>query len=716
MPTPYDQNYYNFEQFNYQVHAIKQKIKKLRLSFIVLLFCFILTGMLGTVLLLLTSSVVTQNQAAVNNDINLFSIGKINTQDKDTVVKSFYSPLNKIAFAYNSIIWNSPLDAEGSVSLSIASVASNDTNTLNLTNIRNVSISPLAGSIDDNFVSKKITEIKSEMKLNNETLLKEGTVSINSTQVHFLLLSSDRLNLKKANSKMNVIYYIISLTSGGFLVKHTSTSSISEDENSLTQILSSLRFVVLDDSKNVKGASDSQNTDFIQRAVLENRSGVHRVFAKRCGTYSFSLSASLPNYTATFGGKKLSTCVGGSGSGFVIDDKGDLATNGHVVESPDPKTIFLYTIAQNKQYLKVFLQDIVGANVKTGALSETQASSILQNTPSDELLGSVLSYVSDLFDNGVIKTDFGDTTYLIQKHDSPIDPVKLYSYDSNESEGKKAMTATVLDKDYNPDDLINKKFTASDVAILHVGNVDLLTVPLGSLSTVTPGGTTVVIGFPGSGTDNTVSEGLADKSSTTEQTVTRGVISAIKKDSSGTRNLIQIDAYINHGNSGGPCFDNNGLVIGIATYGVSNTEDQTNTINFCRDVADLQALMHKNKIVNNLSTSSMLWRSAVDQFNQKKYFAATTKFTELKSQNVAIQDLQKLNDEAQVNKANAIDDPSLVSPQKIGFVSGISILVLAIILLIILVIILIMMIINQRKYKQMMKVIMAYPQQMRMAS
>ncbi len=51
-----------------------------------------------------------------------------------------------------------------------------------------------------------------------------------------------------------------------------------------------------------------------------------------------------------------------------------------------------------------------------------------------------------------------------------------------------------------------------------------------------------------------------------QNTVTRGIVSAVRQV--GPVTLVQTDAAVNPGNSGGPVLDREGMVIGIATMAV----------------------------------------------------------------------------------------------------------------------------------------------------
>ena len=55
-------------------------------------------------------------------------------------------------------------------------------------------------------------------------------------------------------------------------------------------------------------------------------------------------------------------------------------------------------------------------------------------------------------------------------------------------------------------------------------------------------------------------------------TVTRGIVSAVRYDSENDVELVQTDAPLNPGNSGGPLFAMDGTIIGIVTFAVPDTE------------------------------------------------------------------------------------------------------------------------------------------------
>ncbi len=96
-----------------------------------------------------------------------------------------------------------------------------------------------------------------------------------------------------------------------------------------------------------------------------------------------------------------------------------------------------------------------------------------------------------------------------------------------------------------------------DLALLRVNQSDLIPLPLANMSSVRAGQEVVVLGYPLS-----LSSPLLDPSTVT---VTRGIVSALRPP------LVQVDAAMNPGNSGGPVLDTTGKVVGMADQGYRGT-------------------------------------------------------------------------------------------------------------------------------------------------
>jgi len=113
---------------------------------------------------------------------------------------------------------------------------------------------------------------------------------------------------------------------------------------------------------------------------------------------------------------------------------------------------------------------------------------------------------------------------------------------------------------------ILKHFPTQDIAILAVDADDLPYLELGSSSNLTVGQTVLAVGNP---FGDRLTGGLMGG----EPTVTRGIISALRRNLNITqegitryyRTMLQTDASINEGNSGGALIDLSGMLVGINT-------------------------------------------------------------------------------------------------------------------------------------------------------
>jgi S1-C subfamily serine protease len=102
--------------------------------------------------------------------------------------------------------------------------------------------------------------------------------------------------------------------------------------------------------------------------------------------------------------------------------------------------------------------------------------------------------------------------------------------------------------------------TLTDLAIVKLDATDLPTAPIGDSSTIRPGQTSIAIGSPLGTFTNSVTSGII---SALGRQIT--VTDPVSDERRRLRNLIQTDAAINQGNSGGPLLDENGMVIGVST-------------------------------------------------------------------------------------------------------------------------------------------------------
>ena len=314
--------------------------------------------------------------------------------------------------------------------------------------------------------------------------------------------------------------------------------------------------------------------------------------------------------------------TGGTGSGFIVSSDGYIGTNGHVVVN-DPKDTTIYgaiLLAQSgNSALLEYLLNLTTLTVGdlAGVKDEKEALKImikgLYNIP-----GSHFS-----FDNK-------KENLLVGLGEQQIDMEELVK--STEAGTSYAATDTIkhaklVEADYEGILLptVMKEFKKSDVALLKLGaGSNYPMVKLGSYDTLSQGENLNIVGFPGvaDGDNGIVSKTVGSA------TLTTGKISSLKKDSGG-HNLIETDTVIGHGNSGGPAFDDDGAVIGLATYTSVNNTDK---INYVRDIADFRKLADKSSVnYKTVSATQQEWNKAIELFYKAHYKSAIPHFKKVQS-------------------------------------------------------------------------------------
>jgi S1-C subfamily serine protease len=160
-----------------------------------------------------------------------------------------------------------------------------------------------------------------------------------------------------------------------------------------------------------------------------------------------------------------------------------------------------------------------------------------------------------------------------------------------------------------------------DVAILKIEQTNLPTVPVGDDTKLQVGDKIFIIGYPGAAEMGTAAMGA-------EPTLTSGDVSA-RQTMPGGWQAIQTDAAINHGNSGGPAFNEEGQVIGIATFGADNAQN----INFLVPMSVANEFLNGQNIKPQESDLSTQYIAAINDLEANDCSKAQHEFEQIKNLN-----------------------------------------------------------------------------------
>lgn len=158
-----------------------------------------------------------------------------------------------------------------------------------------------------------------------------------------------------------------------------------------------------------------------------------------------------------------------------------------------------------------------------------------------------------------------------------------------------------------------------DVAILKIEDHELPVVRLARHSTnLHLGQALFVIGYPGV----VASHELLSRATQYEPSITTGRVSGFKADIGGQR-VIQTDAAIIQGNSGGPVFDDRGQVIGAATFTSLQGDRVVQGFNFLIPVETIQEAAARAGVTpRGESRFTRLWNHGVDLYIRDLHYRA----------------------------------------------------------------------------------------------
>ncbi len=326
---------------------------------------------------------------------------------------------------------------------------------------------------------------------------------------------------------------------------------------------------------------------------------------------------------AKFSDKAYPFCLAQAGSGFFVHQDGYIATNGHVVSNL-PETSIFYAVTTGRlddlltDSLLAYYSTLAGAPVER-IVVETK---VKEAHTKKETIYQVAGLIGQMYKKNLITLEAAESHFFVQLGNTPIQLSK-----TGVNVGSGIVTASLVASDYaEPDPTLG--FTTSDVALLKINGTNFPALPLGKMADIGVGSGLLLVGYPGVVMGS--SSVLLDTSANVEPTFTKGVVSAFKQAKGNKKNLIQTDASINHGNSGGPAVSADGKVVGLATYGLTPDEGGGN-YNFLRDIADLKDLMLKNNLTEDSGNTYSVWKSGLNNYWISYFKLAKTDFEKVLS-------------------------------------------------------------------------------------
>ena len=257
-------------------------------------------------------------------------------------------------------------------------------------------------------------------------------------------------------------------------------------------------------------------------------------------------------FQTTFDYIKQVEQITATGTGFFMTGDGYVATNCHLI---DRDNAFI-----RRQFILSAFQQITDASI---AALENSWATHFNEAQRSLLYNTYASVYSRLF--SMILYGLKKNIYVVYPGDH-----------AAKGSGTEKRPATIIIK--------GQPMPGKDIAVLKIetrGEMPVLKIADPRLPMV--GEQLFVYGYPGPVTNN---DFLAAESAI-EPTLTTGIVSAIRKAVGGWP-LIQMDANINHGSSGGPVCNERGEVIGLTTFGsLENTGGLAAGLNFAIPVTIL---------------------------------------------------------------------------------------------------------------------------------
>jgi S1-C subfamily serine protease len=223
-----------------------------------------------------------------------------------------------------------------------------------------------------------------------------------------------------------------------------------------------------------------------------------------------------------------------TGSGFLVSSDGYIMTNSHVISLTQLKSELISSVAQAAIMDASLFSVNADQEDSDPAKFEEYAKRI------DDYLAKQATFD---FKQDIVVLDPSSKKEKVLELVADGFPISVVSINEN------------YDKDY------------MDVALIKINQTNLPALALGKSSFIKTGEKIGVFGFPTTAEFN-------DKNPLTS-TFSQGVVSAIRDSENGEFSMIQTDAKISEGSSGGPLLNESGEVLGMITYQTNQLDGPT---------------------------------------------------------------------------------------------------------------------------------------------
>ena len=277
------------------------------------------------------------------------------------------------------------------------------------------------------------------------------------------------------------------------------------------------------------------------------------------------------------------------GTGFIVTPDGYIVTNAHVVTTDEEQ--------MKQQFVSDATYDIVNTDVQMWLDELVAAFGV---SPSDDQINAFYEMYYNLYaQNMTVNNIQGD----------------FQCYMGNVQPGAD-VSAKALALDLRK---VGESIPGKDVAILKIDKTNLPTVTLGDDAALKTGDEVFAMGYPAIAT---VTEVLDIDQALQEPTLTSGIVSA-KKEMAGGWSVLQTDADIHGGNSGGPLFNTAGEVVGINTFGmVDETGASASGMNFAVPISIAKQFLNEINVQPSESEFTKQYKQAVSLYNGGDYKGA----------------------------------------------------------------------------------------------